>query len=568
MVNTCGTTKSFPSDFLKSLKHVGLIVLLILSISLAALPFQNQKADAAASYVNIALDDLRRTQDFPYGILCDGDSIYSTLFMNGVIVKIDRASKAVQAYYNDPHDSLPTSSIQSWYSIVKDPVSGNLFVNELDRARVWRFNPTDLTWATAILVPNLDNPDNPKVWYPDTYEIMPTRISVDENEVSDHGVHTYGFNSRSIDSMAFANGFVWVASSHSITFDEYAFEASGIMNYTFSGLIKIDPASMAVVARIPIAGGEGFSAIHKDGDFLWLADRVSNGLFKFNLLTETVDAIVPITGVTNPIEPRTIATDDSSIYVPSGEYGDGTFNSRIIQISKADPSNQTIIDVGEVNDNYGVFSVWHVPESKVLMWTDGSQHIGSISLDSMNKTSETTTDPKNNNFGCQASELEFVWSGTGSAIVGFTDIPALTPPPPPPVEEATHFKTSSFGKVKSSSGTILKVLVQLEGEIACTTDGKLAAKDGTLKGKIKIGSNQKAAYWATFEQTGDNTFSYSAGRGEFGKVWGTSTLQNPIDCTQEPGDSYKTFNNTMKLTRFGKSYSLQKWTDNTVISFT
>ncbi|GEM_PF-4024576 len=409
------------------------IVAFMISFSLLASvgTFVIQVEAVTLSFITIDLSDVdptltdtsksKNADDFPFGIECgDPEFVYVTVFKQGLLVKINKNTRAVEQLIDQPDEQVTVG--QNLYSITRDPNTGNLFMIESSNGELWKFEPSSLVWTRVPLVEQIVHP---AVSYPLGFTINPTFVRVDESEAPEippfHSPHDYSLSTSPLTEIIFANGNVWAALSYQFDFDEFA-EAVGVSDVLFAGIVKVDPTTLQV-ERVPILDAEaptGLTIDASDPSIIWITDILADKIYRFDTVTQTVTHTV-----SDPLidEPRGIATDDTNVFVALNKFGDLDFdeipdgNSTIAQISKS-TLQVSIIDTGAPvpNDDDGTFSVF--VNNGLLVWTDESSHVGIIDLITGEKSFETTTDTESNHFGCIPFDGEFWFAGRGSAKVG------------------------------------------------------------------------------------------------------------------------------------------------------
>lgn len=383
------------------------------------------------SFITIDLSDVdptltdtsksKNTDDFPFGIECgDPEFVYVTIFKQGLLAKINKNTRVVEQLIDQPDEQVIAG--QNFYSITRDPNSGNLFMIESSNGELWRFEPSTSVWNRIILVEQIIHP---VVSYPSGFTSKPTEVRIDESAAPDippsHSPHTYSLDTRPQAEVIFANGNIWAALSYNFDFDEFA-EAVGVSDVFFAGLVKVNPTTLQV-ERVQIDGADaptGLTVDASDSNIIWVTDNLADKIYRFDTVTQTVTDTV-----SDPLidEPRGIATDDSNVFVALNKFGDldgdeiPDGNSTIAQISKS-TLQVSVIDTGAPvpNDDDGTFSVF--VNNGLLVWTDESSHVGIIDLITGEKSFETTTDTESNHFGCVPFDGEFWFAGRGSAKVG------------------------------------------------------------------------------------------------------------------------------------------------------
>lgn len=388
-----------------------IVILSVFLLFLGIISVNTVNAQVVSSTPTFQTIDLSSTpvpNDFPYGITCD-DSAYTwmTIHGQGKLVRIAKSDRSVTLF-----DNIPSSgSGREWYSVVYEPNSDDLFVNERDNGLVLRYDKSSDTWTNIPIVSNFDSPDNPNISYPSTYSVEPAIIRLNE---ATHGQHTYDLSTGSFGEMKLANGYVWVVLNYSWDFDS---EGEAILSdQSFNGIVRINPTDNTIT-NYAISGSSalrGITTDATDSTILWITDNVADRVYKFNTNTNTVTQTITLDANTKA---RGIANDDTNLYVAMNESG-GSGNSKILQINKS-TLVKTVIDTSAVNSVGGSFSVFVVGSN--IIWTDQSGHYGSFSrADPVNSAKSVTTtsgQTSSNHFGCVVG-TEFWFAGQGSAKVG------------------------------------------------------------------------------------------------------------------------------------------------------
>ncbi len=412
------------------IKKKTVVVAITLSL-LFSVPVSIKTAQAQeVQFINVDLSQPPSitTDDFPFGITCDDpDFVYMTIFHQGLLAKVNKQTKVVEQLIDDPEG--PTED-QNFYGIARDG-SGNLFINELSSGRAWRFEPSSENWT---LFPLIEEIVNTNLVYPLGYSTRPNTVEVDESTAPDvppdHSPHLYVFDVPSQGGVVFANGFIWIGLTYGLDFDEFA-NAVGVEDINFSGLVRVDPATLEVT-RIAIPGAGFIASLNVDStdpSVIWIADKgvfdpelgltVGDKIYRFSAAASEVVQTIPFGDLDDP---NHIATDGGFIYVALNEFNffgevteSGPF-SKIAQINRL-TLERTDIDTGAPNFNAGTFTVFVNDENDYLVWTDQSGHVGTIDLLDGEKTFETTGEFDRNHFGCPVGE-EFWFASQGSAKVG------------------------------------------------------------------------------------------------------------------------------------------------------
>jgi hypothetical protein len=394
-------------------------VAIVLAASLFTGTVSYRGAEAQVSFINIDLSNTPNPDDFPFGIECgDPQFVYVTIFDQGLLAKIDKFSGQVVELIDDPDG--PVAFGQAFYSIGRDPNTGNLFVNEETHGKAWRFSPylpQDSAWSR---IPMLERIDHPLVSYPFGYDVRPDIVNVDEGA---SGIATFAFDVSSRGGIVFVNGFIWIGLTYSATFDDFTHDL-GIGDKSFSGIVRVDPSTLEVT-RFQIPGAGLIASINVDrmeSTMIWVVDNTEDKLYKFD--TATLQVIQTI-NLPEGSQPNHLDTDFSkNIFVAlnkanlSGEDVDGELFSEIAQIRK-DTLDITIINTGAPNFNFGTFTVFVTGDfMELLIWTDQSGHVGTIDLLTGEKTFEVTGEFDSNHFGCIPFDGQFWFASRGSAKVG------------------------------------------------------------------------------------------------------------------------------------------------------
>lgn len=365
-----------------------------------------QVVSETPSYLTIDLSSSANPTDFPYGISCDDASYaWMTITGQGKLARIDKNTQSVSLFDND----LASTSGREWYSVVYEPNTDDLFVNERDNGLVLRYDKTGNTWTNIPLVTNFDSPDNPNISYPSGYSSEPATIRLNE---ATHGQHTYDLSVGSFGEMKLVNGYVWVVLNYNMDFDT---EGNAILaDQSFNGIIRINPTDNSITS-FAIAGSSALRGITvdvSDPTIIWLSDNTANKIFKFSTTTNTVIDTINLPSGSNA---RGITNDSTNIYVAKNVAGGSGENSKIIQVIKATGVTSEI-DTGASNTVKGTFSVFII--DGILVWTDESNHLGTINLSNqaLKTVSNTTGQTSSNHFGCKVGSQIWI-AGHGSAKV-------------------------------------------------------------------------------------------------------------------------------------------------------
>jgi len=367
------------------------------------IPYHNASAvSITPSFITMDISSSPNSNDFPYGIDCsDPNYVYVTIFAQGALGRIDKTTQAFTLFDNDN-----VASGEDWYSTVRDPSSGKIFINEKDTGRLRVFDPTSSTFAT---VPIPENVAGGVISYTTTYAANPNRVTVNEGVVLGNHIYDFGFNSYG--ELRYANGYIWQVIDYSYDFST-ASEAAGAVDVNFHGIARIDPSDNSVT-RYAISGASslrGTVVDSSDSTILWLTDISADKIFKFNTNTHTVTQTISLASGSMA---RGIANDGTNLYVALNKNSGGT--SEILQIDKSNTVSQTTIDTGKSNTSAGTFTVF--VDGTTLYWTDQSAHTGAINLKDGTKVSSNTSDTSSNHFGCKVGN-EFWFAGHGSAKIG------------------------------------------------------------------------------------------------------------------------------------------------------
>ncbi len=157
----------------------------------------------------------------------------------------------------------------------------------------------------------------------------------------------------------------------------------------------------------------GLIADSVEPNILWITDFDGSRVLKFDTNAEIATETINLPANSNP---RGIDNDSNSVFVAFNKFLGG--NSEILQINKADTSQQTIIDTTAPNTSKGTFSVF--VNNDLLVWTDGSSHVGIIDLSTAPPSvlQVVDTETTRNHFGCVPFDGQFWFAGRGSVQVG------------------------------------------------------------------------------------------------------------------------------------------------------
>lgn len=392
----------------KNLLSILLVGLLVAGI-FATTTMAPQRAFAATanSFITVDLSGTLNPNDFPYGIDCSADAnyVYMAIYNQGIIAKIDKNTKQVVALLDDT--AGPVTDGQGFYSISNDS-NGNLFINERNNGKVWKYSTAGDTWTEIPIVEQITG--NPKVTYPNGFTRSPNIIRIDENP-DPRGVVTYQVAMQSFGGVVYANSAIYVGLAYHADFADSALTNAGVADLDFHGLAKIDPSSNTVT-RISIPGAQQPTGMKVDGSTIWITDRGLDKVYKYDASSDTVTATISLASGSSP---RGIDVDNNYVYVALNKAGPG--NSEIVKISKTDTTQQTTIDTGASIGTLGsgTFSVFVANGN--LIWTDEAGHIGSVNLSNGASAFDTTTFANDNRNGCLVGS-EFWWAAHGSAKVG------------------------------------------------------------------------------------------------------------------------------------------------------
>ncbi|MFQ5941867.1 MAG: hypothetical protein ACE5KA_09250, partial [Nitrososphaerales archaeon] len=340
----------------KKLLAVMLGLLMILSVA-----YTQEVQAQDLEFIDIDLSGTANPADFPFGIECgDPDFVYVTIFSQGLLAKINKSTKLVEELIDDPEGS---EAGQNFYSIARSPNPGELFINERDSGRAWRFDPSTSMWNVT---PLLEEIVNPNVDYPFGFNVTPNLVRV--NEGPPHGLHTYQFNVPSAGGVVFTNNYAWIGTTSNLDFDEFA-EAVGVSDVNFSGIVRLDPDTLEAT-QVPIPGAgfiAGMDVDSIDPSFIWIADFTGDKIYKFDTNTLQVVQTIPLPAGSNA---NHIANDELDIFVALNKEGGPGQNSQIQQINRltGEQGGQNTIDTGAPNTEFGTFSVFRTGDQ--LVWTD------------------------------------------------------------------------------------------------------------------------------------------------------------------------------------------------------
>lgn len=137
-------------------------------------------------------------------------------------------------------------------------------------------------------------------------------------------------------------------------------------------LLKV--SNNSVVSAFKIEGSSSLAFMEEEDDSIWITDVQEGKLFRFNLQSEQVDAVVE--GLNRPLG---IAFDSQYVYVAENGIGAGR-KGTIAKISKKDLALTARIQTAEISytTNKGTYHVL-VDSYGNLWWTDNSAHLGFVS---------------------------------------------------------------------------------------------------------------------------------------------------------------------------------------------
>ncbi len=379
-----------------------------------------QSEPSPVKFIKINLNGTLNPGDTPFGIECgDPNFVYVTIFEQGLLAKISKTENASgnhQVQLIDDPDLQDQPFGQHFYSIVRDPNTGDLFINEVDNGKAWRFDPTaplETAWTRIPLLPKIVHPN---VTYPFTYPVRPNVMKVDER-FAGLGFQDIGFQIPNRGGVVFANGFIWITLTFSLTFDDAA-HSIGLNDNSFSGVVRVDPVTLNVTRfSIPSAGELSTPNVDfLNGSMIWIPDKNSSRVYRFDT---SLGQVVQTVKLPEGSEPNHIATSDKSIFVAlqiENPFGDTGVFSEIAQIDRSTPEVINIINTTAPNTFEGTFSVFF--NNGLLVFTDVSGHVGFIDLTTGKRTVFDTVTTQGNHFGCVPKDGEFWFAGQGSAHVG------------------------------------------------------------------------------------------------------------------------------------------------------
>jgi hypothetical protein len=263
----------------KELAAVFLVLLLGTGGTLVRLATAQDQILPIENFIDLdqALQERGFTSDTPFGIDCGtifDQKVYVTLLNQGLVAELDKNTREVNNIFNDPDDEFVQRQFtQSFFSIARDPNNGNLFINEKDNGKLWRFNPLEpdqnLAWTRIPLIERIQEPTNPNVphpyvEYPDAplgfghdgiggYEVAPNFALLHTST----GDVFANFFAGGDGTVIFAQGFIWVGLSYFVDWenDFGVPPEDGLQDLNFHGLVKIDPVEGKIVKRIPLVEG-------------------------------------------------------------------------------------------------------------------------------------------------------------------------------------------------------------------------------------------------------------------------------------------------------------------------
>ncbi|MGH9879136.1 MAG: hypothetical protein ACRD5H_16020, partial [Nitrososphaerales archaeon] len=127
-------------------KELTTMVLAVLLLPLGALMMEAQAQTVSFIDLTEALTNGNfDPDDDPFGIDCgnvEDQFVYVTVLTQGLLARIDKNTNDTQIF-NNPDDQLFQDLFipQEFYSVQRDPNTGNLFVNERVNGKLWRFDP-------------------------------------------------------------------------------------------------------------------------------------------------------------------------------------------------------------------------------------------------------------------------------------------------------------------------------------------------------------------------------------------------------------------------------------------
>lgn len=409
-----------------SFHGIALVLLLVVGIFTATTTAYAPRiayAEPTTDFVNVDISGTANPNDQPFGISCDPSAVYVTIYSQGMLAKMDPVSKNVTLIAN-PEGSAGGGD---WYGIARDS-QGNYWISEETSGRIWKYNPTgNGTWASFPVFPRLNDT---AISYPLGYDKRPGFVSVQTLTGDTHG---FGFPTVGHGDLIFADNAIWMGLAYNLQFDDES-HAAGVSDRSFSGLLKIDPSTNSTT-YYPIANSTSPTGLNidvTDSNIMWISDFVANALYKYDISSNTLLETYFLPAQSNA---SGVANDEDNVYVAMKQdyfnFPDG--NSEITRISKA-TGEQSIIDTTAPIDTLGkgTFSVYVV--NGFLIWTDLSDHVGSVNLTDNSTTYINTTYANSNYFGCQEGD-DFLVAGHGSVKIGVFPLSELSPVKPAPVSE-------------------------------------------------------------------------------------------------------------------------------------
>ncbi|MFY3741271.1 MAG: hypothetical protein HMLIMOIP_001725 [Candidatus Nitrosomirales archaeon] len=402
------------------LKNKLLTIALGLSLVASAGTLMKDASTLTVDFITIDLSGTADPTDSPAGIECgEPDFVYVTIQRQGLLAKINKDTREVVELIENP-DSEIFGSFQNWFDVTRDPSTGNLFIIERDNGKLWRFDPAAPRETAFTRIPLVERvvdqtPEDglPVISYPLGFDVRPTRVQFDTDGDGDvDSGFDFGAGSSAVE---FANGNIFASVSYRVDFP-IDINNLGVNDLFFVGLIKVNPITLEQ-ERISLSEFGVFTTFGINGDvlepnILYLSDPFSNQvLFLDTNEPETVLATVSLDPQTFP---SGISNNATNVFVALFKSPPG--NSTIAQINKSSLS-VSIIDTGApiAANRLGTFTTFI--NNDVLVWTDASNHVGTIDLSTGEKTVNNTV-TTNNRFGCVPLDGEFWFAAQGSAKVG------------------------------------------------------------------------------------------------------------------------------------------------------
>jgi hypothetical protein len=376
--------------------------------------------DLTEALLNAGFND-----DTPIGIECgDPTFVYVTINSQGLLARIEPIDIVVVDIIDDP-DTNAIINTQNFYSIARDPNTNNLFINERDNGKLWRFNPSaplETAWDRIPIVQEVvdQTPEDglPVILYPEGFDVSPVHVMFDtDNDGTFEEDVLFGATSGTI---VFTNDHIWVGLVAIADFSDTV-NLQGVDDILFAGLVKVDPITLEVerisLLESGVAPGDGLVVDSDDPNILWISDFIFEQIAKFDA-TPGVESLLETLPLDPGSVPSGIVTDSDNVFVALNKPGGFGENSLIARINKSplqpDPV-EPIIDTEALNTFSGTFTVF--VNGGLLVWTDGSSHVGTIDLNTNEKTVKDTI-TNTNFFGCVPIDGEFWFAGEGSAFVG------------------------------------------------------------------------------------------------------------------------------------------------------